>query len=192
MSFPPTHSGPGFPSRPNDSPYWQGSSNHRGGYGLGTSKESNGGNGLGHKIHNFLSDGDKALPLYKDKPYMGGRSRKGGALTGKRRVIGAALGGFIFVLWLFGFFSSSKAKGAGLDGVSGSAGLEDVAGGGGSIWKWIVKSEQRALGGPVSEAEWRERKDKVREAFAISWDGYEKYGWGGFILDTVKLMRRRG
>jgi len=26
--------------------------------------------------------------------------------------------------------------------------------------------------------DWERRRDKVRDAFIVSWDGYEKYAWG--------------
>lgn len=51
------------------------------------------------------------------------------------------------------------------------------------MWKWL-----QSLGDPTTEIEdgqhqsidWNARREKVRDAFIISWDGYEQHGWGVF------------
>lgn len=51
------------------------------------------------------------------------------------------------------------------------------------MWKWL-----QSLGDPTTEIEdgqhqnidWNARREKVRDAFISSWDGYEQHGWGVF------------
>lgn len=43
------------------------------------------------------------------------------------------------------------------------------------LWKWSQTLDSAASKGPV---EWTARREKVRQAFMVSWDGYEKEAWG--------------
>lgn len=47
---------------------------------------------------------------------------------------------------------------------------------GAALWDWMQTLDDS----PVSEkhVDWNARREKVREAFQVSWEGYEKEAWG--------------
>jgi endoplasmic reticulum Man9GlcNAc2 1,2-alpha-mannosidase len=105
---------------------------------------------------NSLFD-DNALPMYKDKPFgYAGRRRP---IWRKKRVLGPLLGGAVFLLYIFGFFSHSAER-------RNST----------SAWPWMGLSQERLV------VDWDKRRQHVVEAFEISWDAYERYAWGKDML----------
>lgn len=50
------------------------------------------------------------------------------------------------------------------------------------LWKWLQTLE----GGSSlkEEPNWESRREKVRDTFLVSWDGYEKEAWGKMITMT--------
>jgi endoplasmic reticulum Man9GlcNAc2 1,2-alpha-mannosidase len=113
---------------------------------------------VSEKIHDFLRDGQQ-LPMYKDKPHYA-TSRRRGFLYRRGRffALGLLCG---FVLWYLGIppfsgFSASPAS---------------------RRSSWSRKPNDPTL--------WRERREAVKEAFKISWSGYEKYAWGMDEYHTV-------
>lgn len=106
--------------------------------------------------------------MYKDKPY-------GYAASGKRRawfrrkqslaiVLLCVLG---FLYWL-GIFSST-------------AKIDDVKKVGTNSWTWLRKPGSE-------EVDWNDRRERVKDAFKLSWDGYEKYAWGTYSLFAIALL----
>ncbi|PKX95703.1 glycoside hydrolase family 47 protein [Aspergillus novofumigatus IBT 16806] len=146
-----------------------------GGYGL--SQQST---GVGNKLGNFF-DGGRSLPMYKDKPYFAPRRTAG--RSRRRKILYGGLCVFVLVcLWYF-MAGSSKRHRHGLDTPDTPKGEE--------MWKWL-----QSLGDPATEIEdghqnidWNARREKVRDAFIISWDGYEQHGWG---YDEYKPIAKEG
>lgn len=116
--------------------------------------------------------GGGRLPMYKDKPFGyayadGGswRGGRGGLFRRRRRVMLALLAaGLIFgAFWLTGWFSSGDGR------------RKDV-GEGKSSWSWSrgKDAEGKGKGG----IDWGKRRDRVVEAFKLSWSAYERHAWG--------------
>ena len=104
----------------------------------------------------------KELPMYKDKPYNYAGSRKQTPLYRQKLFIGGAILVLIWFAYWFGIFSPSVAKPK----------LRETNKG---AWNWLSSPTASA---PV---DWDDRRDKVKEAFILSWDGYEHYAWGTLL-----------
>ena len=113
------------------------------------------GGGFASKLDVFSTE-EGGLPMYKDKPYHYAGSRKYVPYYRRRRAISGAILALIGLAYWFGMFSPSTVK-------------PTPRGPSKSSWGW--------LGGKQS-IDWDERREKVKEAFMLSWDGYEKYAWG--------------
>ena len=155
MSFSVPRNVPNFdnPQRGLENRYWESS---------GRSRAQNGQarNGLGGKFDDFFDR--RQLPMYKDKPYSY-------AASGKRRpwfrrkqglavVLLCAVG---FLYWLGPFSSPAKVN------VVNKVGT--------SSWTWRGKSGSEIV-------DWNDRRERVKDAFKLSWDGYEKYAWGTYMF----------
>ncbi|KAL8674692.1 MAG: hypothetical protein Q9168_000924 [Polycauliona sp. 1 TL-2023] len=110
---------------------------------------------IGAKLDGYFDK--RELPMYKDKPYSYAASRRK-PLWQKWRFTAGLLLLLLTLLYWIGTFSSSSTK----------AKVKDASK---STWSWSANP----AGQPV---DWNERRDKVKEAFVLSWDGYEKYAWG--------------
>ena len=111
--------------------------------------------GLGNKLDVF---GDKReLPMYKDKPYNYSASRRSVPFYQRRRVISGVILTLFGLAYWFGLFTSSTVKPKAHKNSTTS-------------WSW--------LGGSEKSVDWDYRREKVKEAFILSWDGYEKNAWG--------------
>ena len=122
-------------------------------------------NGIGEKMSNmFNTDRRDSLPMYKDKPtgYFGNSRRL--PWFKKKRNVAIALGSLAGLSWWFGILSPLS--------YFSSGGEASTTKSGGS---WGLLS-----GSKGAKVDWDERADKVRDAFKISWAGYEKYAWGTF------------
>ncbi|KAL8843578.1 MAG: hypothetical protein Q9170_000082 [Blastenia crenularia] len=110
---------------------------------------------IGAKLDGYFDK--RELPMYKDKPYNYSASRRKPLYRKWRFTLGLLflLGGLLY--WL-GMFSSTK-------------GPAKVKGKSKSTWSWLNKPA-------AGKVDWDERREKVKEAFMLSWDGYEKYAWG--------------
>ena len=111
--------------------------------------------GIGGKVDGFFEK--QQLPMYKDKPYSYAASRRKPPLYKSWQ---AMLGGVCFLLgvmyWYFLLGSSAPAT---------------VRSKGTSAWGW--------MGGPgAATVDWDSRRERVKEAFTLSWDGYAQYAWG--------------
>ena len=121
------------------------------------SQNGNTGNGFADKIGGYLDK--RELPMYKDKPYSYTASRKQRHFYSRKRVIAGGLLILIGVLYWLGLFSSPEKI------------PEDLKKGGRNAWSWLKKSESAVV-------DWDARRERVKEAFKLSWDGYERHAWG--------------
>ena len=128
--------------------------------------------GMGEKINGFFDK--RELPMYKDKPYSHAASRRQRSLLKRKRVIFVAVSAFVCLMyWLTSATSSSKTP-------------KSVKNNGASVWSWMKKPSGATV-------DWDERRERVKDAFILSWDGYEKYAWGmcsqqrGFLLSMERL-----
>ncbi|ETS86787.1 hypothetical protein PFICI_00615 [Pestalotiopsis fici W106-1] len=97
---------------------------------------------------------NQSLPMYKDKPYAYPPSQRSRALWRRKRAVGVVF--FILVvLYYFGAFSSGH-----------DAHTKKPS------WSWLKSSE------PERQADWSQRRERVVEAFELSWDAYHRYAWG--------------
>ena len=113
--------------------------------------------GISSKLDSFFDK--RELPMYKDKPYSYAASRKTTPLYRQWRVVaGAILSVLALVYWL-GIFGSMPGGKPVVGGKSKS-----------SSWSWA--------GSPGVSADWDSRREAVKEAFILSWDGYQQYAWG--------------
>lgn len=137
--------------------------------------------GLGEKMSNMFSGGRReSLPMYKDKPYDYPRGkgimRRLPPWARRKRVFGPALVGLAIISWWFGILSPLSY----FSGASKNAAA--------SVTKPKPKSKWNfPLGSLNQEVDWQDRAERVKEAFRISFSGYEKYGWG-----MSRVYARRG
>lgn len=117
--------------------------------------------GLGLSSMNIFEN-DRTLPLYKDKPYF--TPRRTGPRRGLKRISTVFGLCVLALLWYF-YYRPDLPSWQGSD--SGDMGVE--------LWKWSQSLDGAPSKGPV---DWTARREKVREAFMVSWDGYEKEAWG--------------
>lgn len=108
--------------------------------------------GMQDRVNDFFDDDE--LPMYKDKPYGHGRRRRGWYRT-KKGMASLALG-LVFVLYLLGWLPWQHKE------------TRSV----GSAWNFLGISKER------ENVDWGHRREQVVEAFELSWDAYERYGWG--------------
>lgn len=98
-----------------------------------------------------------SLPMYKDKPYAYPASQRARPIWRRKRTIGVVLL-VLSLLYYFGAFSAHHET------------LSSRP-----SWGWLK-------GGDVEQAhgskDWLKRRERVVEAFTLSWDAYERYAWG--------------
>jgi hypothetical protein len=130
----------------------------QGGYGL---VSSNGGMAaVQDKVGGFF-DRSRDLPMYKDKPYSYAASRRQRGVWRRKRTLGILSVFIFFILYLFGAFDGSQTK--------------EKAG---KSWAWLQKPETSS----GVKVDWLSRRERVVEAFTLSWDAYERYAWGAFRI----------
>ncbi|TVY57098.1 Mannosyl-oligosaccharide 1,2-alpha-mannosidase [Lachnellula cervina] len=135
-----------------------------------TNAHSNGGviSDMQDRVGGFFDKTRGDLPMYKDKPYSYAASRRQRPVWRRKRTFGIA-GLFVFVLFYFlGYFgthaeASKKAK---------------------STWSWLQGPEKNA-----KQVDWLDRRERVKEAFILSWDSYERYAWG---FDEFHPVSKKG
>lgn len=119
---------------------------------------SNGGiiSGVQDRVGNFFYENNRDLPMYKDKPYAYVSRRHQRSWRGKRTF---GIGGIFLLcaLYFLGFFrhdaaANAKAKEA---------------------WSWMHRPEKS-----TQNTNWLGRRERVVEAFTLSWDAYSRYAWG--------------
>ncbi len=107
--------------------------------------------------------------MYKDKPHYRPRRRR--SLWRRKRVFGLVGLVLLGYFWWIGLLSAGR--------VSTSNSIQSANDG----WSWLKPGK---LG---DSRVWDVRRDKVTEAFRISWDGYEKYAWG---MDEYHPISKKG
>ena len=100
----------------------------------------------------------RQLPMYKDKPYGYAASGKRRAWFRRKRGLAAVLLCVLGFLYWRGAFSPATNVGR-------------VKNAGTKSWPWLSKPGSE-------EVDWNDRRESVKDAFKLSWDGYEKYAWG--------------
>lgn len=116
------------------------------------------GEGIG-KVENFLNPNRNALPLYKDKPYGYPGSHRKRPFYRRKSCMAIALFLVVLVAYWFGIFGDEPYDK-----------LPSL-----KTTDWLRADEKAAAKGKV---DWLERRQRVVEAFELSWDDYERYGWG--------------
>jgi endoplasmic reticulum Man9GlcNAc2 1,2-alpha-mannosidase len=164
MSYNPTADGPSFSSaHPSEQDnYWRASNRQTPANG-GVSNSN-----IGARINDFFSEGQR-LPMYKDKPHYQSRRRR--SLWRRKRVLGLVSLFTIGLLWWFGLLPSGRV---------GSSEPNKSAT---NRWSWLKSGDSG------DSRVWDERRDKVTEAFKVSWDGYEKFAWG---MDEYHPVSKKG
>ncbi|KAL4961420.1 glycoside hydrolase family 47 protein [Aspergillus stella-maris] len=179
MSFPNPHGTPAYPaSRSPSEKYWQASRNSPGANGLGGYGFSQPA-GVTNNLNNFFS-GDRSLPMYKDKPYFA--PRRTGPRLRRRRVFQGVI--LVFALVSLYYFVSGSSNPNRVPWTPDTAKGE-------ALWRWIenVEAEQPYDGIRLKNVDWEARREKVRDAFIVSWDGYEQYAWG---FDEFHPVAKKG
>jgi hypothetical protein len=117
--------------------------------------------GVQDRVGGFFEKGRGDLPMYKDKPYSYASSRRQIPVWKRKRSWGV---GGLFVLIVFYFMGFFGGEGSGSTGESGTK-LKD--------WTWLQKAEKQG-----NKIDWLDRRERVKEAFTLSWDAYDRYAWG--------------
>ncbi|KAK6508935.1 mannosyl-oligosaccharide alpha-1,2-mannosidase [Arthrobotrys musiformis] len=136
--------------------------------------------GVQNRIGGIFKTGTSDLPLYKDKPYYsstastyGYRRRKRDLFLRKRVAVFALI--FIGAIYWFGFSSSPTVDDTDLDfdtpPPSSPENDNSVRKNAGS---WFTDKKTTK----VPEKVWLERRERVKDAFLLSWDAYRTYAWG--------------
>lgn len=110
---------------------------------------------------------DKELPMYKDKPYYYTGSYRRKKLWQRKGFWGLFVLLVVGLYWL-GIFSGDQEE--------RTKKIPFLKGG-----KWQWKSGEGI--------DWEERREKVKEAFLMSWNGYEKHAWGMFFPSTSSASK---
>lgn len=113
------------------------------------------GDGLG-KVEGFLNPNRNTLPMYKDKPFAYPASQRNRPLYRRKSCMAIALFLVVLVAYWCGFFGEEPYERLPSLKTSG----------------WLQAEEAKG------KADWLERRQKVVEAFELSWDSYERYAWG--------------
>lgn len=118
-------------------------------------------NGVGDRLGEYFQEKD--LPMYKDKPHSYATSRRTRPFWRKKRTLAGAIVLFTSLLYFLGLFS---ARPKGVRGNTTTSWREQT-----SAWTFSTKAEPRVI-------DWTARRERVKEAFILSWDAYSDHGWG--------------
>lgn len=138
---------------------------------------------VGDTIGGMFRDGKKeSLPMYKDKPsnFYGPGGRNARQWMRRKRSLGAVLAVFALLSWWWGILSPLSWLGR----VSEEAHTPTSVGS-----RPLGSTTKGWFGREV--VNWDDRAQRVKEAFQISWAGYEKYGWGMY-REIVCLLLQGG
>ncbi|OAA59011.1 mannosyl-oligosaccharide alpha-1,2-mannosidase [Niveomyces insectorum RCEF 264] len=173
MSFAVPRNVPSFtnPQRQAEDHLWAAAAAPRGGGGGGGSGGGSSKGGILNGVGGFLdaatggSGGgggggrnSYALPMYKDKPYGYPPSQRRRPVYRRKRVLALLALAVLALLYYRGWFGAHNAARTPL-----------------RPWGWLNSKDDRTRGGRV---DWLKRRERVVEAFELSWDAYERYAWG--------------
>lgn len=122
---------------------------------------------VGDSIGGMFRDGKKeSLPMYKDKPnnFYGPGGRNARQWMRRKRTLGGVLGMFALLSWWFGILSP-------LSWISGGSEVQKQTQT--HVPATIVRGRNKGWWGQ-EVVNWDDRAQRVKEAFQISWAGYEK------------------
>lgn len=119
-------------------------------------------NGIGSTLGKIFDSKDR-LPMYKDKPHAYPASRRSRGLFRRKRTLFGAVLGFFVTLYYLRVFTTSASLGSTQNGQRKSQG---------DWWSWISPASKK------DDEIWESRREKVKEAFKLSWDGYSQSAWG--------------
>ncbi|TAQ90505.1 hypothetical protein B7494_g1190 [Chlorociboria aeruginascens] len=114
----------------------------------------------------FEKNGD--LPMYKDKPYSYASSRRRRPLWKRKRVLGIGVSFVILVLYYLGILGGDDSA------------LKPSK----DRWSWLQMPD-----GGGKKVDWFNRRERVKEAFTLSWDAYQRQAWG---YDEFHPVSKRG
>ncbi len=114
--------------------------------------------GVQDRVGGLFDQKKSSLPMYKDKPYAYPPSQRLRPIYRRKRVLVLVFVSILALLYFFGASDEHKDK------VQGSL----------RKWNWLNTKDDKAR----SKADWLKRRDRVVEAFELSWDAYERYAWG--------------
>jgi hypothetical protein len=114
---------------------------------------------------------NRDLPMYKDKPFSYASSRRRKPLWKSKKLF--ALLGLVMmaVLYFLGVWGDEATTGKAKEKVKDS-------------WAWLQKPEKAG-----AKIDWLSRRERVVEAFTLSWDAYDRYAWGMFDLACLATHR---
>ncbi|CZT47914.1 related to alpha-mannosidase MNS1 [Rhynchosporium secalis] len=137
-----------------------------------TAGHSNGGviSGMQDRVGGFFDKSRADLPMYKDKPYSYASSRRQRPIWKRKRALSGAGIFVVIVLYFLGFFGSSNTE---------KAKSKDR-------WSWLQKAEK-----PGAKVNWLDRREKVTDAFKLSWDAYSRYAWGKDEFHPISKQGRQ-
>ncbi|KAJ8121010.1 hypothetical protein ONZ43_g2431 [Nemania bipapillata] len=118
------------------------------------------GGGILGSVQDRLFENRNALPMYKDKPYAYPPSHRHRPLWRRKRSIGFLLL-IVSLLYYFGAFQEHH---------------DTVA----APWGWLTSSSESG-----KSADWLGRRQRVVEAFTLSFDAYSRYAWGYDVFHPV-------
>ncbi|EGC42817.1 mannosyl-oligosaccharide 1,2-alpha-mannosidase [Histoplasma capsulatum var. duboisii H88] len=135
----------------------------------------------GFSFASFMNPNSNSnLPMYKDKPHYASRQVR------RRRKITWVLAGLVFlgIVWVLVHMTAP-----------GQVVRMKTTKHGGNLWKWMRALEKEKGGFEGDErdgkgvVDWAARREKVRDAFIISWDDYASHAWGH---DIYKPLSKKG
>ncbi|KAI1079417.1 glycoside hydrolase family 47 protein [Whalleya microplaca] len=103
-----------------------------------------------------LFENKNTLPMYKDKPYAYPASHRARPIWRRKRVIALVLL-VVSLIYYFGAFGRHR----------------DTEASPRPVWSWLTAGTESS-----KAADWPKRRERVVEAFKLSWDAYERYAWG--------------
>lgn len=130
----------------------------------GSNSKNGHGGGIFGGVQDRLFENRNALPMYKDKPYAYPPSYRHRPLWRRKRLFGFMLL-VISLLYYFGAFQKHH------DTIT-------------SPWSWLSSSSDSG-----KSADWPGRRQRVVEAFTLSYDAYSRYAWG---YDEFHPVSKRG
>ncbi|KAI9797025.1 MAG: mannosyl-oligosaccharide alpha-1,2-mannosidase [Piccolia ochrophora] len=126
-----------------------------------SSTQAKGGTGVGAAMGEMIGGymDHKELPMYKDKPYSYAASNKRRRFWRQKKTLGTAVLLFVGLLYWLGLFSDpGKTR-------------QKLTYGGKPSFSWAAKGDSQIV-------DWSDRRERVKEAFTLSWDAYERFAWG--------------
>ncbi|CAL5867683.1 uncharacterized protein PFLUO_LOCUS1902 [Penicillium psychrofluorescens] len=137
-------------------PQYRTTTNTLGGYGLSAPR-------MPQTVTSYFGN-DRALPMYKDKPYFAPRR----TVPRRRWKLILNVLGVCTLIYLWYYKGSLLSWNTTAPYDAQDKGLE--------LWKWVQSLDD--TGASKGSVDWDERREKVRDAFVVSWEDYEKNGWG--------------